>query len=106
MTALITFLEITSLNSIPQPFVSKPPTLTPRKQASADFWVVDKYTVSHAFCVASASIGYLIWADIGNALTNHKTYFWMDPKIVGSRESVMLYGCGFVGLSGAGESPG
>lgn len=65
-------------------------------------WI--QYTVSHAFCVASASIGYLIWADVGNALTNHKPYFWMDPESVGSRETVMLYSSAFVALSGAGES--
>jgi hypothetical protein len=63
-----------------------------------------QYTVSHAFCVASAALGYLVWADIGNALTNHKAYFWMDPRMVGSHETVMLYCLGFVGLSGAGES--
>jgi hypothetical protein len=48
--------------------------------------------------------GYLGWAAIGNTMTGHYPFFWMDPEEMGSARLVAAYAAGFVGMGPASES--
>jgi hypothetical protein len=54
---------------------------------------------SHIFAIQFLAALYLGWAAIGKLLTGHNAFFWMDAKIVGSREIVAAHCIGFVTLS-------
>ncbi|KAL2133072.1 hypothetical protein VTI74DRAFT_2976 [Chaetomium olivicolor] len=44
---------------------------------------------------------YLGWAAIGNTMTGHYPFFWMDPQEMGGTKLVAAYGSGFVAMGPA-----
>lgn len=59
---------------------------------------------SHLFGIVFFAALYLVYGGIGAKLTGHHPFFWMDEKIVGSKEKVAGYSSGFIALAAACES--
>ncbi|TQV93680.1 hypothetical protein V2A60_004149 [Cordyceps javanica] len=54
---------------------------------------------SHVLCLSWICAMYLGWAALGGHLTGCFTFYWLNPKFVGSMEAVALYCVAFIGLA-------